>query len=232
MAGPCGDHGHLLPGALAPVRVGAERVPELLQAAAGRFGRAGRELCLGGRVLELVQGRARRLEVALGERPLDAVDRRQQPRLLVERGAEVQVDVGRRRPVHPGDLHVAAERDHPEPVLDAVVHPLHQRRREADVEAPRPHPDGERGEEVPGLVDQDQERKPGDGDGDGHAGTPRSASRRASASASTRSSRSRAGAPSTSASASSTAAAMPRNGRRPSRNAATATSLAALNAHG
>ena len=55
---------------------------------------------------------------------------------------------------------------------------------------------------------------------------------RASRSASRSSSRSRAGAPSTRPSTSSTSAAMSRKPMRPSRNAATATSFAALKAHG
>ena len=61
---------------------------------------------------------------------------------------------------------------------------------------------------------------------------PRLASRRASASASTSSARSRAGAPSAASSVASTTSAIPRNGSRPSRNAATATSLAALKTAG
>src|SRR6185369_16570880 len=135
-------------------------------------------------------------------------------------------------PVHPRDLHVAAERDRAEAVLHAVSLFLRDRRREADVEPPRPHPDRERGVEVARLVDEDQKSDADDRDEIGHAGTPRSASRRAAASASTRSSRSCAGEPSVSASASSTVAAIPRNGRRPPRKAATATSFAALKAHG
>ena len=43
---------------------------------------------------------------------------------LLERAAEVHVDVRRRRPVHPGDLHVAAERDHADAVLDPVARRL------------------------------------------------------------------------------------------------------------
>src|SRR5581483_5087044 len=81
---------------------------------------------------------------------------------------------------------------------------LRERRTKADVEAPRAHADGERRQEVPGLVDQDQEREPEDGDEDAHAG----------------------------ASVRSTVSAMSRNEMRPARKAATATSFAALKAQG
>src|SRR5439155_1134909 len=67
--------------------------------------------------------------------------------------------------------------------------------------------------------------------GDDHP-TGAAAKRRASASASARSSRSRAGPPSTVARTCSTVAAMSRKPVRPSRKAPTATSFAALSAHG
>src|SRR5262249_40694178 len=100
----------------------------------------------------------------------------------------------------------------------------------ADVEPPRAHAQRARREEVPRLVDEDEQGEPEDGDGEIHQTIAvfRSASRRACASASTRSARSRAGSPFTAPSASSTVSAIPRNGSRPSRNAPTATSLAAL----
>ena len=86
---------------------------------------------------------------------------------------------------------------------------------------------------MPELVDEDQESEPDDGDEDRHASTSlRSASRRASASAVTRSARSRAGDPSTASRAPATVSAISRNPIRPSRNASTATSFAALYAHG
>src|SRR5439155_22800593 len=137
-------------------------------------------------------------------------------------------DVARGRPVNPRDLHVAAERERGDAVLDAVTHPLDERRPEAEVELARRHPDRPRDDEVTGLVGQDEDGEPENREARAHAG---SATRsRALRSASTSSSRSRAGEPSTRASTSSTAAAMSRKPRRPSRNARTATSLAALNA--
>ena len=142
---------------------------------------------------------------------------------------EPDVDVDGRRAMHPGDLHEASERDRADPVLDPVPRRLPDRRREADVEAPRAHPEHEGHHEVPELVHEDQHPEAQDRDEDRHAGcNPIAASLRASSSAAIRSSRSRAGAPSTRASVSSTTAAMSRKPIRRSRNAATATSLAAL----
>ena len=40
---------------------------------------------------------------------------------LLDGAPEDRVDVGRRRPVHARDLHEAAERDHPDAVLDPVA---------------------------------------------------------------------------------------------------------------
>ena len=132
-------------------------------------------------------------------------------RLLIL-GLEARAQVARRGPVHAGDLHVAAERDRADPVLDAAAARLHERGREADVELPRPHPDRARGEEVAGLVDQDQDGEPEDRDRDAH---PTEHQVPARASASTSSARSRAGAPSTAPRTSSTAAAMSRKPIRP-----------------
>ena len=78
------------------------------------------------------------------------------------RCCESAVQVARRRPVHAGDLHVAAERDRADPVLDAAAHRLDDRRPEAEIELPRRHPDGARGEEVPRLVDHHEQRQPDD----------------------------------------------------------------------
>ena len=108
-------------------------------------------------------------------------------------------------------------------------------RREPDVEAARPHPDRPGGEEVACLMNEDEQPEAEDRDEDVHgtrAPTAFSAWRRASASARTSSSRSAAGAPSTASSVSATTPAMSRNESRPARKAATATSFAALNAHG
>src|SRR5262245_24298466 len=134
--------------------------------------------------------------------------------------------------MHSRDLHVAAERDRADPVLDALAANLHERRREADVEAARPHLHQACRAEMTELVDEDEQREPEDGDEERHATSSRRASRLASASASTRSPTSRAGVPPTAASVSSTTSGIARNGSSPSRNAATATSLAALYAHG
>ena len=70
--------------------------------------------------------------------------------------------------MHARDGHEPAERDRADAVLDAVPLHLDDRRREADVERARAQPDGERREEVPGLVDEDQEREAEDRDGDAH----------------------------------------------------------------
>ena len=93
---------------------------------------------------------------------------RREPRRLVDRRAELALEVGARRLVHPRDLHVAAERDRADPVLDPFPLPLHDRGREEDVEAPGPHLHGERGEEVARLVNEDQEGEAPDGDEDVH----------------------------------------------------------------
>src|SRR5919109_839667 len=83
--------------------------------------------------------------------------KREELRPLGDRPSEVHVHVRGGRTVHPGDLHVAAEGDRAEAVLDPLPVPLHERRREADVEAARIHPHRPGGEEVAGLVDEDEE---------------------------------------------------------------------------
>ena len=84
-AGPGGDGHEPLPGRRLPVRVRPDRVAELVQALldAGRGGR--RELLLGGGLLELVERRADRLELAALEGLLDALVRPGQRRRLVDR---------------------------------------------------------------------------------------------------------------------------------------------------
>src|SRR5437868_4392941 len=77
---------------------------------------------------------------------------------------EPAAEVAPRRSIHARDLDVAAERDQPNAVLDAAAADTRERRREAQVELPRPHPDRERREEMPRLVDQDQERQAADRD--------------------------------------------------------------------
>ena len=153
--------------------------------------------------------------VALVEMAPEVADRPAQRRRLLDRTAEVDVEVARGGPVHARDLHVAAERDRSDAVLDPVPLRLHDRGREAEIELARVHPDAAGDEEVARLVDEDQEREPEQRDEDTHpTSTPRPASRRASASASTSSARSRAGAPSAASSVASTTSAIPRNGRR------------------
>src|SRR5918992_5104473 len=117
-----------------------------------------------------------------------------EPRSFLDGAAEIRLEVADRGLVHPRDLHVAPERDRPDPVLDSVPDALHERRREEHVEPARAHPDRERDEEVAELVDEDQEREPDDRDGDIHRTSSvvrAAATRRASASTVTRSSRSR-----------------------------------------
>ena len=70
--------------------------------------------------------------------------------------------------MHAGDLHVAAERDRADPVLDAAAGRLHDRGREAQVELARAHADGARGEEVARLVEEDQDREREDRNADAH----------------------------------------------------------------
>jgi len=74
----------------------------------------------------------------------DGADGRCQARLLTHCRLDRRAQVARGRPVHAGKLNHAAERDHPDPVLDALPLHLDKRRRETDVEAPRPHPDDAR----------------------------------------------------------------------------------------
>ena len=232
-AGPGKDDSDALRGPLAPVGVEAERVSQLVHRTARRLRRAGAEACLLDGALELGKCSPGVIVIARLECALDACDLGKQARVLRQRRPKLNVQVGRSRTVHAGDLHVAAERNRPDSVLDPVARDLHQRRREAQVEPARPHTDRPRDEEVAGLVEEDQNRETKDGNEDAHATFSASSTwRRAASSAATSSSRSRAADPSTAANASSTTSAMPRNGSRPSRNAATATSLAALNAQG
>src|SRR5262245_56854787 len=135
--------------------------------------------------------------------------------------------------MHAGDPNEPAEGDHSDPVLDAIAADLHERRREPDVEAARPHPGCERDRKVAQLVQEDEQDQAPDDDEPRHAAANApSAMARAARSASTRSSRSRTGSASADTSVSPTTSGMPRKGRRPSRKAATATSFAALKTHG
>jgi hypothetical protein len=116
--------------------------------------------------LELEQKRPRVLVVAALDRGVQRRERRRQLLLLVRLQAAPQV--ARRGAVHPGDLHVAAERERRDPVLDAVAARLDDRRPEAEVELPRGHPDCASHEEVAGLVDEHEDREPDDRGADAH----------------------------------------------------------------
>ena len=69
--------------------------------------------------LELGSRRARRVVVLGLERTADGADRRHEARLLTQRGLEEDAQVARGGSVHAGQPNHAAERDHPDPVLDA-----------------------------------------------------------------------------------------------------------------
>ena len=167
--------------------------------------------------------------VSFRQRAAQAAHRAAQRGMLLERPAEGSVDVGRRRPVHAGDLHEATERDRADAVLDPASRRLGDGGREADVEPPRAHAERQRRDEVAQLVHEDEHAEPDDGEEDGHAGVSlRPAARRASASAATgRRGRARA--------LPRRRRACPRRSLRcrgtrscPARNASTATSFAAL----
>ena len=163
-----GDDGDALARRRAPVGVVREPILGLGQAAVRHLARVLGELRSLDGGLEVGQTLARVPEAVLRERRLDRLGGLGQRGRLLPRGAEMDVEVAGRRPVHPRDLHVAAERDRADAVLDSVALPLRERGREEDVELPRPHLDRERGEEVPGLVDEDQEGEAPDGDCDVH----------------------------------------------------------------
>ena len=204
------------PRGLPPVRVRCQRPLELLPHA-----------CLAEHRLQLRQVCTCGLVVLTLDRVVEARELRAVSLTVLR--AQRRRQVARRRAVHAGDLDVTAERDRADPVFDTAARGLRDRGSEAEVELARRHPDGARGEEVAGLVDHHEECKPDDPDDYAHT---RSTASRARESASRSSSRSRAGEPSVRSRASSTDAAMSRNPIRPSRNAATATSFAALNAQG
>src|SRR5579864_8037747 len=168
------------------------------------------------------------LEVAGVEAPPHSLNQRGERGIFVQRLRHERFEVGSCGPVHPGNAHVAAERDRAKRVFDPVVPHFLDRGREADVECARSHTDEQRNREVAELMHEDEQQQPDDHDYPDHA----TRIARAARSASTRSARSRAGEPSAHAMASPTASAISRNGSRPSRNAATATSFAALNTHG
>ena len=178
---------------------------------------------------ELGQRSARAREVLGVELPAHLLRERREAGLLVQCGAHPRFEVPRRGTVHARDLHVAAERDRADAVLDPLAPELHDRGREPDVELARLDADRERGDEVAQLVHQDEERE---ADVRRRA---RSCDRKPLVSElacgsvgleqivevacrRTVGARERVG----------TTSAMPRNGSRPARKAATATSFAAL----
>ena len=108
-------------------------------------------------------------EIVPLERALDPRGLREQAGILLQHRAELHVDVRRRRPVHPGDLHVAAEGDRADSVLDSLSPHLHECRRETEVEAAGIHSDCTRDEKVARFVQEDQEGEAEDGDRDAHA---------------------------------------------------------------
>ena len=162
------DDGDPLPGRLSPVRVVGEAVAQLRQAPARcTLGRR-RQLSSGDGLLELGQMLARGRQVVRLQRTLDPGRFGKEARVLLEGRAELHVHVGRCGAVHAGDLHVAAQRDRSDPVLDPLTAHLHERRRKAEVEASRIHAHRARDEEVSRLVQEDQESEPEDGNRDAH----------------------------------------------------------------
>src|SRR5215207_9446691 len=179
------DHEDLLPRRLTPVGVSPEAIAELCEATLHALARRLGELSLLRGTLQRDQCANRELEIALVEEALEPLARRVELRHLLDCPAEVRVHVGRRRPVHSGNLHVTAERDRPDPVLDVVAAHLGNGGREADVELPRAHTHEPRRIEVAGLVNEHEEGETQDRDQRVHASAiPRSAIVLASASAS------------------------------------------------
>jgi hypothetical protein len=162
------DHCDALPRALTPVRIRAQSVVELCERASGELLRPGRELGLVDCLDELRERHASGDVIPNFECALDARDLWKEAWVFFERGAQLYLDVRRRRAVHSRDLHVAAERDRPDPILDAVAHDLDESRRKADVETAWSHADSPRDVEVAGLVQQDQNRQAEDCDKDVH----------------------------------------------------------------
>ena len=120
VAGPGEDDGDALPGALPPVRVRrrGRRAISATPRSAPSGGWSPAE-----RVSQLARAASARAASSSPacERPLRA--RSTGPTSsgrLAQRAAEVHVDVARRGPVHPRDLHVAAERDRADAVLDPL----------------------------------------------------------------------------------------------------------------
>src|SRR4051812_3285558 len=156
------------------------------------------------------------------------------PRRLVEVGPRGDLRRELLVGAHPGDLHVAAERDRPDGVLGLAAADLAQQRREEEREALDAHPGGLGRGEVPELVQDDERGEAEEGEQPAQVRTAISsdATVRASRSASYSDSKARTGPPGRRSSAVSMTAGMPRKSSPPLRKAWTATSLAALSTHG
>src|SRR5664280_601844 len=235
--GPGSDHDEALPGGLGPVGIGRECVVELFETAPRETSRRRRETRARETLAQRLQVFLRAFEIALLQRVPERVNGFFQALVLLRRGAEERFRIALARSEHARNLHVAAERDCADAVLDSLARRLYQRRREAHVEAPRPHARGERHEEVPGFVRKYEHGEPDDGQGEAHdceETFPDSsvAISLAARSASTSCSRSCTGEVSARSSVRATTSAIERNGSRPSRKAATAISLAALKTQG
>ena len=161
----CADRHEALPDRLLPVRVLGEAVAEVLETAVD----AGRRAALLHGCLEGVELDPRLLPILGGESSLQALGRADELGRIVDGAAEERVDVGRLRPSHAGDGHVAPEGDRTERVVDVVPPHLRERRPEADRETPRAHADRQGAVEVAQLVNDDEQGQAQDGDQDAHA---------------------------------------------------------------
>ena len=140
--GPGEDDRDALPRPLAPVRVGAEPVSQLVDRSSRSLRRSRTEVRLLDRPLELGERVSGGVEIARLERRLTRASLRKQARAPpASAGASCTSRSDAAGRCMPGNLHVAAERDRADSVLDPVARDLDERRREAQVEAARPHAD-------------------------------------------------------------------------------------------
>ena len=115
------DRRDALPRRRSPVGGRAERVREVVEALLERRSGVRGQLLLGRELAQDAQRVARGVVVVGRQRAAQAGCRALERRGLPERPADSHVDVRRRRAVHSGDLHEAAERDRSDAVLDAVA---------------------------------------------------------------------------------------------------------------
>ena len=134
------DHEHALPRAGTPVRIRAERITDVGDALVDARACLLRELLLAGQGGERGERGPCSVVVARVERATQPAGLSGETRRLLDCPAEHGVDIGGRGPMHTGNLHEAAERDHPDAVLDPVAGALDDRGREPDVELSRLHP--------------------------------------------------------------------------------------------